>query len=140
MAEVATARVGRVWMLDAQEAGAYYLAFDGVLMHVARLQDDSFEWDNPGEVDFDRIDEDVAAEARVAEARLLAWGRAKGRVQRRGRHEAETDALAAEYGSWMGGEGLVLGSADDHLHDESLTVLQREWLADFVERWDARSE
>jgi hypothetical protein len=46
------------------------------------------------------------------------------------------DALVRVYGSWCQKEGLHLGSALEHLHDEALTDAQRRWLADFVRRWE----
>jgi hypothetical protein len=30
----------------------------------------------------------------------------------------------------------MLGSADEHVNDETLTTEQRRWLADFVGRWE----
>jgi len=50
------------------------------------------------------------------------------------------DALCDEYTAWNKANGLKLGSADEHLHDEALTEEQRAWLADFCERWDAINE
>jgi len=48
--------------------------------------------------------------------------------------------LIAEYHEWNKAQGLHLGSADEHLHDESLTAEQRAWLADFSGRWEAAAE
>jgi hypothetical protein len=31
----------------------------------------------------------------------------------------------------------ILGSADEHHHDESLTDAQRAWVRDFSARWEA---
>lgn len=45
--------------------------------------------------------------------------------------------LCAEYDAWNHHQGLDLGSADEHLCDESLTEEQRDWLRDFCDRWDA---
>jgi hypothetical protein len=45
--------------------------------------------------------------------------------------------LCIEYAAWNEREGLKLGSADEHLHDESLTDAQRAWLADFSARWES---
>lgn len=51
-------------------------------------------------------------------------------------HEQESmNALIAEYEAWNKAQGLDLGSADEHLYDETLTQSQRDWLADFVKRW-----
>lgn len=44
--------------------------------------------------------------------------------------------LVDEYTAWNKSQGLDLGSADEHLFDESLTDAQREWLRDFCERWE----
>lgn len=44
--------------------------------------------------------------------------------------------LVEEYREWNKSQGLNLGSADEHLHDESLTEAQRAWLRDFSNRWD----
>lgn len=45
-------------------------------------------------------------------------------------------ALSIEYGEWMDAQGVKLGSADEHLSDESLTQQQRDWIADFCRRWE----
>jgi hypothetical protein len=47
------------------------------------------------------------------------------------------DSLCNEYREWNAAQGLHLGSADEHLEDESLTQEQRDWLADFSDRWQA---
>jgi hypothetical protein len=53
----------------------------------------------------------------------------------------DTEAeLIAAYEAWNKANGLNLGSADEHLFDESLTQAQREWLRVFCERWDAMLE
>lgn len=46
------------------------------------------------------------------------------------------DRLTREYQTWMQANGLKLGSAGEHLHDESLTEAQRLWLRDFSQRWE----
>lgn len=51
--------------------------------------------------------------------------------------DREFDALVAEYTAWNKAQGLDLGSADEHLFDESLTDAQRAWVQDFSERWEA---
>jgi hypothetical protein len=48
--------------------------------------------------------------------------------------------LIAEYAAWNNAQGLNLGSADEHLHDETLTAEQRAWLADFSRRWEIAEE
>jgi hypothetical protein len=50
------------------------------------------------------------------------------------------DQLCNEYMDWNDKNGLRLGSADEHLFDENLTVAQRAWLHEFCERWDAAVE
>jgi len=46
------------------------------------------------------------------------------------------DSLIDEYQQWNESQGLNLGSADEHLFDESLTEAQHAWLRDFCRRWD----
>jgi hypothetical protein len=46
------------------------------------------------------------------------------------------DRMIAEYSDWNHAQGLDLGSADEHLFDESLTEAQRAWVRDFSERWE----
>jgi hypothetical protein len=46
------------------------------------------------------------------------------------------NALILEYEGWNRVNGLNLGSADEHLFDASLTEAQRNWLHDFVRRWE----
>jgi hypothetical protein len=48
----------------------------------------------------------------------------------------EIEMLTREYTAWNSRNGLKLGSADDHLFDESLTQEQRQWVNDFSQRWD----
>ena len=64
--------IGRVWTWDEQHAGAYFMD-DDVLMHAPLALTGGVEWDNPAEVDYDSIDEDIAAEAARAEGRLRGW-------------------------------------------------------------------
>jgi hypothetical protein len=47
------------------------------------------------------------------------------------------DGMVKEYAAWNAAQGLSLGSAADHVNDESLTPAQRAWLADFSGRWEA---
>lgn len=54
-----------------------------------------------------------------------------------GRETVTLEDLTREYEAWMSKEMLNLGSADEHLCDETLTREQRVWLAKFCERWDA---
>lgn len=46
------------------------------------------------------------------------------------------DDLCDVYAAWMKRQGVTLGSADEHLTDESLTEEQQNWLAQFVRLWD----
>jgi hypothetical protein len=50
------------------------------------------------------------------------------------------DRLCREYLAWNKEQGLDLGSADEHLFDETLTDDQRAWLHRFCERWDAAAD
>ena len=50
--------------------------------------------------------------------------------------EATLDALTREYAAWNKEQGLNLGSADEHLFDETLTEAQRAWVRDFSRRWE----
>jgi hypothetical protein len=45
--------------------------------------------------------------------------------------------LITEYAAWQTANDLDLGSADDHLFDETLTDEQRAWLFAFCQRWTA---
>ena len=60
-------------------------------------------------------------------------------VQNPDENDAELDALTQEYAAWNKAQGLNLGSADEHLFDETLTGKQREWLQDFCRRWENAS-
>jgi hypothetical protein len=46
-------------------------------------------------------------------------------------------ALCAEYEAWNAAQGLNLGSADEHLFDESLSPEQRQWVKNFSRRWES---
>lgn len=48
----------------------------------------------------------------------------------------EFDTLIAEYRRWQDENRLILGSADEHLFDEHLTDAQKDWLRDFLARWE----
>jgi hypothetical protein len=50
--------------------------------------------------------------------------------------ETKLDALTREYAAWNKAQGLNLGSADEHLFDETLTEVQRAWVRDFSRRWE----
>jgi hypothetical protein len=47
------------------------------------------------------------------------------------------ECLIDEYRAWNKAEGLNLGSADEHLCDDCLTVQQRGWVRDFSRRWES---
>ena len=51
------------------------------------------------------------------------------------------DGLIGEYHLWLEKNGRTdLGSADEHLFDESLTDDQRAWLKDFNARWESAQQ
>lgn len=52
------------------------------------------------------------------------------------RIDADLEHLTAIYVAWNKEQGLELGSADEHTHDEGLTEAQREWVREFSERWE----
>lgn len=47
-----------------------------------------------------------------------------------------TDALCAVYDRWQETQNLKLGSADEHLFDETLNDNQRRWLNSFCQLWN----
>jgi hypothetical protein len=49
----------------------------------------------------------------------------------------DLDSLTAEYQSWLDNEGLPQLSADELL-SEDLTPKQREYVSDFLRRWEGR--
>jgi len=53
---------------------------------------------------------------------------------------SEYGSLCDEYALWNKANGLNLGSADEHLFDDTLTAAQREWLSDFCRRWELVGE
>lgn len=53
--------------------------------------------------------------------------------------EMDLTALTHEYTDWNNVQGLWLGSANEHLFDETLTAEQRAWLKDFSQRWEGAS-
>ena len=60
------------------------------------------------------------------------------KLTRRGERKVSTvEELCVEYMAWNKANGLDLGSAEEHLFDESLTAEQQDWLADFCKRWQA---
>jgi hypothetical protein len=50
------------------------------------------------------------------------------------------DDLCKVYAEFNRANGLNLGSADEHWHDETLTEEQREWVRAFSARWDEAVE
>lgn len=64
----------------------------------------------------------------------------EGLIARRAKEARELkakglNALIDEYTTWNAAQGLNLGSADEHIFDETLTNEQRKWLRNFVWRW-----
>lgn len=51
-----------------------------------------------------------------------------------------TDDLIDEYEKWQKEQGLNLGSADEHLEDDSLTKTQQTYLVEFCKRWDKATD
>ena len=49
------------------------------------------------------------------------------------------DGLIEEYSSWTDGQGLPLESADDLILRDGLTKEQRDYLSEFISRWDDAS-
>ena len=47
-----------------------------------------------------------------------------------------TEALSAIYDQWQKEQNLKLGSADEHMFDETLTSNQRRWLYSFSKLWE----
>ncbi len=47
------------------------------------------------------------------------------------------DRLIGVYENWNTSQNLNLGSADEHMFDEDLTVEQQKWLKRFVAIWEA---
>jgi hypothetical protein len=62
-----------------------------------------------------------------------------GRRDREAEIDTELAELTREYSEWNKAQGLKLGSADEHLFDETLTEKQRAWLRDFSQRWEGAS-
>lgn len=52
-------------------------------------------------------------------------------------YDREINMLVREYAAFNERNNLKLGSADDHLCDETLTPEQQEWVREFSDRWDA---
>jgi hypothetical protein len=50
--------------------------------------------------------------------------------------DRQYDRLSNEYAAWNKAQGLSLGSADEHLFDETLTAEQQEWVRNFNRRWE----
>lgn len=71
----------------------------------------------------------------VLERELYEYGCKSGPCEPR-----RIGALVTEYKAWNQRNGLNLGSADEHWHDESLTENQREWLRGFSQRWDEAAQ
>ena len=50
------------------------------------------------------------------------------------------DGMIEEFNAYNMLHGLNLGSADEHLFDETLTGDQQSWIAGFCQRWEAMVE
>jgi hypothetical protein len=50
------------------------------------------------------------------------------------------EKLIEEYKEWNEAQGLNLGSADEHLFDDNLTLDQRVWLLNFSRRWETEEK
>lgn len=48
----------------------------------------------------------------------------------------QSEHLTAEIAAWCKQQGLEWASADEMLHDETLSQYQRQWLAEFCNRWE----
>lgn len=48
----------------------------------------------------------------------------------------ELDLLTDELNAWYDANGLEHESADDATYNENLTAEQREYLYDFIDRWE----
>lgn len=152
-------RIGRQWVWDEGRGGAYYLE-GGLLCWAEFLPVPSgrFDWECGAQVDSrDLLSGDPGWDyARWAEERLrggcswapesvephktpprpgscpfcgLVFSHAPGCSRR-------VDALVAELCTWVDSQGLPQRSADELLL-EDVTEAQREWLEDFLGRWDA---
>ncbi len=80
-------------------------------------------------------DEWVTDDLEELELRLYDWQAFEAYT-----NDDSIDGLTAEYVAWNKAQGLDLGSADEHLHDESLTEKQRLWLSAFNTRWQATAD
>jgi hypothetical protein len=49
-------------------------------------------------------------------------------------------ALCAEYEAWLKANNLPALSADELIFEDGVTKKQREWLADFSNRWEDAAE
>ena len=81
---------------------------------------------------------DIGNDLEAFERQLYDWAVKSGytapSAEEMSDHEIEM--LCREYKSWNERNNLNLGSADEHLHDESLTPEQLAWVRDFSARWE----
>lgn len=49
-------------------------------------------------------------------------------------------ALVHEYDDFLAANKLPPGSADEHVNDPAITQEQREWLQDFINRWQSAED
>lgn len=46
------------------------------------------------------------------------------------------DILVTVYTAWMEKHNLMLGSAEEHIYDETLTQEERDWIRAFCNLWE----
>jgi hypothetical protein len=84
-------------------------------------------------------DEWITDDLETLERKLYDWAASEGYFEGNDSIDTELNSLTSEYKAWNKAQGLNLGSADEHLFDESLTAEQRKWLRDFSQRWEGAS-
>ena len=88
------------------------------------------EWNNEFQLRGDDLDDPTESELIFTFHRLVI------NLSENARVAAKLAALCDEYEAWNAANGLNLGSADEHLFDESLTPAQLAWVRDFSRRWE----
>jgi hypothetical protein len=81
---------------------------------------------------------EIGNDLETFERRLYDWAVASGYSvpPMDKRIDLEIEMLCREYAAWNERNNLNLGSADEHLHDETLTAEQQAWVRDFSSRWE----
>ncbi len=79
-------------------------------------------------------DELISDDLEMLERKLYEFAVASGHG------EFTTTDLCADYEAWNKRQGLWLGSADEHWHDETLTESHLAWVRNFSARWDIAAE